>query len=225
METKPKSNEKKGQWLNIVLAVVISAFITFMITSTYCKSKLAEADKLLSVKFAESQEEHIGSALEDDFDPDSESVKKLYSSFRKHETNIAKYSDTYNGVGLRMIDNSHDMEEGNSSVYVQSEATFKNVSDVPIYIELFEVSYQWDDEPSVSFQAVVYHDELADIEIDIEGIDTIVYPGEEITLTYDAEIEKNVAGEYGMSLYKFSHDYEYDVEYSIHTDDVEALDD
>lgn len=222
---KSEDNKNKGQWLNIILVVVISAFITFMITSTYCKSKLAEADKLLSEESAESQDEHIDSALEADFDPGSENLKKLYANFRKHETYLGIYSDSYNDVGLMMVDSDHEMEEGSYSVYIKSEATFKNLSAVPIYMDNFEVSYQWDDEPSVSFQGVAYHDELADIEIDIEGIDTIVYPGEEITLTYDAEIEKNIAGEYGMSLYKFSHDYEYDVEYSIHTDDVDALED
>lgn len=36
-------NKKGGQWLNIILAVVISAFITFMLTSTYFKSELKEA--------------------------------------------------------------------------------------------------------------------------------------------------------------------------------------
>ncbi len=225
MKTKPKSNEKKGQWLNIVLAVVISAFITFMITSTICKNKLAEEEELLHKDFKGSQDERIASALEEEFNPDSENLEKLYASFRKHENDITKHSDTYNNVGLRMLDHSHNIEEGDSSIYVESEATFKNVSDVPIYMEFFDVAYQRDDAPSFSFQVAASNDEPAGIEIDIEGIDSIVYPEEEITLTYDAALEKNMAGEYGMSLYKFSHEYEYDVEYFIHTDDVDALDD
>lgn len=225
METKPKSNEKKGQWLNIVLAVVISAFVIYTGTSTYFNNKPMDEDGLLSETSAETQDEHIGSALEGDFNPESENVKKLYASFKEHETYLGIYSDSYNDVGLMMVDSDHEIEEGNYSVYIKSEATFKNLSEVPIYIGNFEVSYQWDDEPSVSFQSVAYNDDQAEIEINIEGTESIVKPGEEFTLTYDGEIENNIAGEYGLSLYKFAYDYEYDVEYSIHTDDVDAFGD
>lgn len=221
LSDKSENKKNKDQWLNIVLAVVISAFITFMITSTYGKNKLAEAEES-----RDSQGKHIISALEDDFDPDSENVKMLWTSFKTHETNIAKYtSDPHSDVGLKMIDNSHDMEEGASYVYVESKATFKNVSDVPVSVERFEVNYQWDDEPAVSFQALAYHDEFADIEIDIEGAEEVIYPGEEFSLRYDAEIEKNIAGEYGLSLYKFMYDFYYDINYVIHSDDIQALND
>lgn len=220
MKTKSKSNENKGHWLNIVLAVVISAFVTFMITSTYFKSELKKEKQS-----EESQDEHITSGLEDDFDPESEKLHKQYATFKKHETNLGVYGDTYEDVGLKMMDSSHEIEDGYTSVNVKSEVTFRNISEVPIYIDYFEVSYQWDDEPSVSFQAVASHDAQADIEIDVEGTDSIVYPDEEFTLTYDADIENNIAGEYGLSLYKFSHDYNYNVEYFIHTDDLDALED
>lgn len=150
MKTKSKSNENKGHWLNIVLAVVISAFVTFMITSTYFKSELKKEKQS-----EESQDEHITSGLEDDFDPESEKLHKQYATFKKHETNLGVYGDTYEDVGLKMMDSSHEIEDGYTSVNVKSEVTFRNISEVPIYIDYFEVSYQWDDEPSVSFQAVV----------------------------------------------------------------------
>ena len=91
---------------------------------------------------------------------------------------------------MMLVDSNHEMEDGPNSVYVTSESTLRNMSTVPIYIDDFEVSYQWDEEPSISFQAVAYHDELADIEIEIEGTNSIVQPGEEFTLIYDANIEK-----------------------------------
>lgn len=217
--------DNKGQWLNITLAVVISAFITFMGTTTYFNNKPTDKDGVSSGVSAKSEDEKGSSALEEDFDPDSDNLKKLYPKFKKHDTYLGIYSDTYNDVGLMMIDSDHEMEEGSYSVYIKSEATFKNLSAVPIYMDNFEVSYQWDDEPSVSFQAVAHHDEQADIEINIEGTDSVVQPGEVVTLTYDAEIENNIAGEYGLSLYKFSSDYKYNVEYYIHLDDVDVLND
>ena len=47
----------------------------------------------------ENQDEQMSTALEDDFDSDSERLEKFYAHFKRHETYLGRFNDAYDDAG------------------------------------------------------------------------------------------------------------------------------